>query len=84
MSFYYDIIIQFSIITQQVNPNCSLSICLLNLLIYTNGTNSKWNKIINNLPLFILLVGNKEISTSYIMSIETTNGINESYPIDND
>ena len=32
LSLYYHIIIQFSMITQQVNPNCSLSICLLNLL----------------------------------------------------
>ena len=53
-------------------------------LIYTNGvnpTNSKWNKIINNLLLFILRVRSKEI---FIMTVETRNDINESYPIDND
>ena len=55
------------------------------LLIYTNGVNPtdfKWNKI-NNPPLFILCVGNKQISSLPNMIIEATN-INESYPIDND
>ena len=33
---------------------------------------------------FILWVRNKEISSLYNMSIETTNDINESYPVDNE
>ena len=33
---------------------------------------------------FILWVTNKEISSLYNMSIETTSDINESYPIDNE
>ena len=33
---------------------------------------------------FILWVRNKEISSLYNMSIETTSDINESYPIDNE